>query len=83
MNKIKPYKLLDARGLVCPMPVVKTRKLLDEIEPCQVLEVITTDPASRSDIPALINRLGHELIETGEREKSLFLFKIKKGGRRC
>lgn len=76
MNMIKPDKFIDAsaRGLLCPMPVLKTRKLLDEIEPCQVLEVITTDPASRSDIPALINRLGHELIETGEREKiSLFI----------
>ncbi len=70
-------KILDASGLVCPMPVLRTRKCLDELEAGKVLYVTATDPASRSDIPALIERLGHELIETGEKA-GRFFFKIRK-----
>lgn len=77
MKDLKADRVLDARGLVCPMPVLKTKKSLDDLETGQVLDVMTTDPASKSDIPALINRLGYELIELSERD-TIFFFKIRK-----
>lgn len=77
MKDTKTEKVLDAKGLVCPMPVLKTKKFLDELETGDVLEVIATDPASKADIPALIKRLGHEIIELREKEKTFF-FKIRK-----
>ncbi len=70
-------KIVDARGLHCPMPVIKTKKALDEISSGEILEVKTTDPASRADIPALVNRLGYYLIESKE-EAEEFIFIIKK-----
>jgi len=77
MAEWTPDEVLDARGLSCPMPVLKTKKALDSIEPGQVLEVLTTDPGSKSDIPALLDRLGHELLETKE-DGGVISFYIKK-----
>lgn len=70
-------KTLDTKGLNCPMPVLKTKKALDDVSAGQVLEVISTDPGSKSDIPALLNRLGHELVEVKE-DGSTITFYIKK-----
>ncbi|HHN64865.1 MAG TPA: sulfurtransferase TusA family protein [Nitrospirae bacterium] len=63
-------RVLDLRGLVCPMPVIKTKKALNEIAEGEVLKVITTDPGSRTDIPALAKRTGFRLldIKEGDRE---------------
>ena len=77
MADIKVDKTLDTKGLNCPMPVLKTKKALDEVSAGQILEVISTDPGSKSDIPALLNRLGHDLLETKE-EGSTITFYIKK-----
>lgn len=63
MTEIKADTIIDAKGLVCPMPVLKTKKALDGMKSGQVLKVIASDVASKADIPALLNRLGHELIE--------------------
>ncbi len=79
MIGIKVDRVLDAKGLVCPMPVLGTRKMLDELKSGEVLEVITTDPASRADIPALVGRLGHELLEVGENGESSFFSGSGKG----
>ena len=68
---------LDAKGLHCPMPVVRTKKAVDALEPGRVLEVLATDPASKADIPALLGRLGHELITMRE-EEGVFSFLIRK-----
>lgn len=66
MGDSRADKVLDARGLSCPMPVIKTKKALEGVESGQTLEVIATDPASKTDIPALLGRLGHELLEVRE-----------------
>lgn len=66
METLNPDKVLDAKGLSCPMPVIKTKKALEGVESGQILEVVATDPASKTDIPALLGRLGHELIEIRE-----------------
>ncbi len=77
MSEIKPDQVLDTKGLNCPMPVLKTKKALDAIESGQVLEVVATDPGAKSDIPALLQRLGHELMNV-EEEGGVMSFFIKK-----
>jgi tRNA 2-thiouridine synthesizing protein A len=77
MGDLKVDVVLDTKGLNCPMPVLKTKKAIDSLPEGQVLEVISTDPGSKSDIPALLKRLGHELIETKE-EGEVIEFYIRK-----
>lgn len=77
MSDIKADVILDAKGLSCPMPVLKTKKAIDGLQSGQVLEVIATDPGSKSDIPALLRRLGHELVQTKE-NGDVIEFYIKK-----
>ncbi len=77
MSAIKPDVVLDTKGMNCPMPVLKTKKAIDGLQSGQVLEVISTDKGSISDIPALLKRLGHELLETKE-DGGVIEFYIKK-----
>ncbi len=77
MSEIKVDRTVDARGMNCPMPVLKTKKALDELSSGEVLEVTATDPGSASDIPALLKRLGHELISSKE-DGGVFVFYIRK-----
>ncbi|MBF0555029.1 MAG: sulfurtransferase TusA family protein [Nitrospirae bacterium] len=77
MADIKPDEVLDTKGLNCPMPVLKTKKAIDALASGKVLEVQSTDAGSKSDIPALLSRLGHELLETKENGNVISFF-IKK-----
>lgn len=70
-------KTLDCKGLNCPMPVVKTKKALGEMEPGQILKMEATDKGSKSDITAFANRTGNELLEVQE-EGGTFIFYLKK-----
>ena len=70
-------KTLDAKGLACPMPVVRTKKTIVDIESGQILEVVTTDAGSKSDITAWAKSSGHELVDLKE-EDGVFYFYIKK-----
>ena len=76
-NQTKPDKNLDCVGLYCPEPVFRTRQELDKLAVGEVLEVTADDPASEEDIPRLVKRLGHKLIEKRE-ENGEFVFVIKK-----
>lgn len=71
-------KSLDARGLSCPLPVLKTKQAMDEIVAGEVLEVLATDPGAKSDIAAWSKRTGNELLETAEGD-GVFKFYIRKG----
>jgi len=68
---------LDARGLACPMPIVKTKKALAPMQEGQVLKVAATDPGSVSDMKAFADATGHELLST-ETQGNVFLFYLKK-----
>ena len=57
---------LDASGLACPMPVVRTRQAIEQLESGQVLEVISTDRGSLQDIPAWSGSTGNRLIESND-----------------
>ncbi|HUW11977.1 MAG TPA: sulfurtransferase TusA family protein [Anaerolineae bacterium] len=72
-----PDKILDARGLQCPMPVVKTSQEIKSIEVGQILQVLATDPGSMADIAAWSKSTGNELLSMGK-DDAVFVFYIKK-----
>ena len=67
---------LDARGLMCPMPIVHLAKKVKELSSGQVLELLADDIGSKDDIPAWTNRTGHQLLGMEEEDK-VFKFYIK------
>ncbi|MGG3560856.1 sulfurtransferase TusA family protein [Neobacillus rhizosphaerae] len=71
-------KVLDAKGLACPMPIVKTKKAINELEAGQILEIHTTDKGAKNDLAAWAKSGGHELLKH-EEENEVLKFWIKKG----
>ena len=71
-------RVLDARGLKCPLPVIKTRMALNKMAVGEVLIVLATDPASNIDIRHLCNITGHQLMDARE-EDGVLTFVIRKG----
>jgi len=57
------HKELDTRGLNCPLPILKAKKALAEMESGQLLKVVSTDPGSLRDFKAFARQTGNELIE--------------------
>ena len=57
------YKELDARGLNCPLPILRAKKALSEMVAGEVLRVVCTDPGSMRDFQAFARQTGHELVE--------------------
>ncbi len=68
---------LDARGLLCPMPIVKTAKAMKELAPGAVLKLLATDRGSITDVPAWAETTGNELVEWHE-EGDALVFLIRK-----
>ncbi|MCA1030743.1 sulfurtransferase TusA family protein [Bacillus timonensis] len=66
MDMIKSNEVLDAKGLACPMPIVKTKKAMNNLEAGQVLEVQATDKGSKADIEAWAKSSGHQYLGTIE-----------------
>lgn len=64
MSDITPDKVLDLKGLPCPMPIVKVGQGIKEIEVGQVIEAITTDPGALTDFPAWARTSGNEVLDT-------------------
>ncbi|MEM1945678.1 MAG: sulfurtransferase TusA family protein [Candidatus Caldarchaeum sp.] len=70
MSSIKPALVLDARGDMCPMPVIKTNKAIQSIAVGEVLEVLATDPASKPDLEAWSRTSGNKIISYSEEGES-------------
>ena len=70
-------KELDARGLSCPLPILKTKKSLNELTSGQVLKVVATDPGSFKDMQAFATQTGNPLLSTTEENKT-YVFYLKK-----
>jgi len=68
---------LNAIGKMCPMPVLMTKKQLRKMTSGQTLEVISSDKGAIKDIPAMLRKIGDELLETKE-EGDNVIFIIKK-----
>ena len=56
MAAVAPDVIIDTTGLICPMPVLRAKKAIDGLEQGQLLNVISNDAATRSDIPMLVRR---------------------------
>lgn len=69
--------ILDAKGLACPMPIVRTKKAMDALTTGDILEVHVTDKGALADIPAWASAGGHEIIEQTE-QADVLIFRIKK-----
>ncbi|MDG1736978.1 MAG: sulfurtransferase TusA family protein [Paracoccaceae bacterium] len=70
-------QLLDAKGLNCPLPILKAKKALKGMDSGQVLEIQSTDPGSVADFAAFCNQTGNELMSSGS-EGDIYKFEIKK-----
>jgi tRNA 2-thiouridine synthesizing protein A len=68
---------LDVKGLNCPLPILRTKKALAEMETGQVLRVQATDPGSVKDFAAFAKQTGNELLEQKE-ENRVFEFYLKR-----
>jgi TusA-related sulfurtransferase len=77
MDELKPEKTLDARGLQCPMPVVKTSQEIKNVSVGGILEVLATDPGSMADISAWAKSSGNELVKM-EKGEGVFRFLIRR-----
>lgn len=71
-------KELDAKGLSCPLPILKTKKMLGELASGQVLKVVATDPGSVKDMQAFAKQTGNELLSTAEAGGEFTFFMKKK-----
>ena len=75
MQKI--YKEVDARGLVCPLPILRTKKALSEMASGEILKIVATDPGSVIDFQVFAEQTGNDLLEMSEADEE-FIFYLKK-----
>lgn len=68
---------LDARGLVCPLPILKTKQSLAKMVSGQVLRIVATDPAAEIDLKVFSEQTGHQLLLMAEIDTE-FVFFLKK-----
>lgn len=71
-------KELDARGLNCPLPILRTKKTLAELTAGQVLKIVSTDPGSVKDFQAFAKQTGNELLSSSEGGGEFTFFMKKK-----
>ncbi|WP_226671408.1 sulfurtransferase TusA family protein [Metabacillus litoralis] len=71
METIKANVTLDAKGLACPMPIVKTKKAMTGLDAGHVLEVLATDKGSKADLKAWADKAGHQFLGTIEEDDVL------------
>lgn len=68
---------IDTRGLNCPLPILRAKKALAELQGGEVLRVVATDPGSKRDFVAFAKQTGHALIESSEVGKE-FIYRMRK-----
>ena len=68
---------LDARGLNCPLPILKTKKAIKEVPVGETLKVLSTDPGSVKDMDAFCRTTGNDLVETGQ-DGNTYTFLIRR-----
>ena len=74
-----PAKTLDTKGLKCPLPVLKARRAMKELEPGALLEVLATDPGAVKDFQEFCKTTGDELVASRQ-EGEVYIFHIRKAG---
>jgi TusA-related sulfurtransferase len=76
-EEIKVAKMMDLKGMPCPMPVVKVSKGIKDVQMGEILEAHSTDPGSLSDSPAWARTSGNEILKT-EQDGDTIKFYIKR-----
>ena len=76
-TQIRFDRELDARGLNCPLPILRTKKSLNAMTPGQVLRIIATDPGSVRDFQAFCKQTGNQLLLSNE-SGGEYLFMLRK-----
>ncbi|HEX6267237.1 MAG TPA: sulfurtransferase TusA family protein [Burkholderiales bacterium] len=71
-------KELDARGLNCPLPILRAKKALNDMQSGQVLKIVATDPGSVKDFQAFSKQTGNELLSHAEAQKEFTFFMKRK-----
>jgi len=74
----KTDKELDARGLVCPLPILRTKKSLAEMTSGQTLKIIATDPGAVIDFQVFAEQTGNTLLSMSEADDEIIFFLKKK-----
>ena len=72
-------QVLDAKGLNCPLPILKAKKALKSLADGNTLEVVSTDPGSVADFAAFCRTTGNELVEQNEAD-GIYTYLIRKAG---
>jgi tRNA 2-thiouridine synthesizing protein A len=70
--------ILDATGLLCPLPVLKAKRALRPLPPGGVLEVLATDPGAVKDFEHFCQATGCELLESSKQPDGILRFRLKK-----
>ena len=70
-------KEVDARNLNCPLPILRCKKGLSEMEASKTLKIVATDPSSVKDFQAFCKQTGHEMLQRDE-DDGIFTFYIRK-----
>lgn len=68
---------LDARGLNCPMPILRAKKALKDLAPGETLKILATDPGSVNDFQSFCRTTGNELVESSQ-DGDVYTYLIKK-----
>jgi tRNA 2-thiouridine synthesizing protein A len=76
-QEMKADKVMDLKGLPCPMPVVKISKGIKEVQVGQIVQAITSDPGALADFPAWAKTSGNEILKT-EQEGKITNFYIRR-----
>jgi tRNA 2-thiouridine synthesizing protein A len=80
VDAVAPDTMLDATGLLCPLPVLKARRALKPLAPGAVLEVLATDPGAVKDFEHFCRVTGCEMLETSTEPGGILRFRMKKPG---
>ncbi len=65
-NEVQASKILDAKGLNCPLPILRARKAIQDLASGEVLQILATDPGSLNDMASFCRQTGNELLSSGE-----------------
>ena len=67
------HEQLDARRMLCPMPVIKTQNRVAQLQQGDIIDVICTDPGALNDIPAWARINGHEIINSAQHDDEIII----------
>ncbi len=77
MSTITETKVLDCKGMNCPLPILKTKKEIDKMDSGEILKMVSTDPGSTNDVMAWAKKTGNVLLDNSQ-DGNVYTFFIQK-----